>query len=319
MKKNILINFRGALGDTICLAGCLEDFRALHPEANISVFCLYPDVLEGNPNIDSILREPVWTRTPFTRSLKKKVPFLGSITKFVKRLVEKSRAVQKEVFEITWEFMFQNRALHLQDTIRLQLGLPAECKRQNPQLFLTKAETNNTFKKFRMDPDVSYLVFSTDAGWLSRQWPEPFWCDLVHRLESDGYSLVRLGRGTDRTASQSVDGGYLDLENKTSIRESAAVIKSAQLLVSVDSGLFHLAAAVNTEAVGLFGPVDPELRIYSERSHGLVTTNTHCVACSTTQDLQGVDGHCPSGTFECMLTLDVDAVYAECKKYIELS
>jgi heptosyltransferase III len=318
LKEKILISMRGALGDTLCLTGCLEDFRAIHPEAHIAVFSLYPDLFRHNPYVDEIASEPSWSQTPsVVRDMLNRAPWLKAVASKLKYKLLHARGGTNQVLEIDWEFMYHNRAMHLQDTIRLQLGIPAEDKRQNPELFLTGKEIRETIQKFSLELNKPFVAFSTDAGWQSRQWPESHWNQLIDRLVASGHLLVRLGRDNERSISQKVAGNYLDLTNMTSVRETAVLVQAASLLLSVDSGMFHVAAAVNTEAIGLFGPVNPELRIYSYNSRGLISTTTDCVACSTTQDLRGVDGHCPTGTFECMSTINVDAVYTECKKYIE--
>jgi len=76
--------------------------------------------------------------------------------------------------------------------------------------------------------------------------------------------LVRAGLGVvivDETPSGRWPCGALDLSGELSIRAASAVIKEVDVLVTPDSGLMHVAAAVGTPCVALFGPTDPRLRV----------------------------------------------------------
>ena len=76
--------------------------------------------------------------------------------------------------------------------------------------------------------------------------------------------LVRAGFGVvilDETPGGAWPAGALDLSGALSIREAGAVIGEADVLIAPDSGLMHLAAAVGTPCVALFGPIAPERRV----------------------------------------------------------
>jgi hypothetical protein len=98
--------------------------------------------------------------------------------------------------------------------------------------------------RLRGKPLVALQPFSTDA---SRDWPEAHWVTLANGLQRSECSVVSFdacqGR-VHRFPGAHVAGQPLWL--------AAAVLAECDLLVSPDSGLFHLAAAVDTPALGLF-------------------------------------------------------------------
>ena len=106
-----------------------------------------------------------------------------------------------------------------------------------------------------------FAVLNPGAAWASKRWlPERFgavaqWlrrvCDLA--------SVVTWGPGDEMAAAAVVASaaGSAELAPPTGVADLAAVIREASLTVSGDTGPAHLAAAVGTPLVGLFGPTDP--------------------------------------------------------------
>jgi ADP-heptose:LPS heptosyltransferase len=86
----------------------------------------------------------------------------------------------------------------------------------------------------------------------------------------------------------------------TSLGELAALLKRMTLVVSNDSGPMHLAAAVGTPVLGIFGPTNPLLQGPYGQGHAVVRNEAvPCLGCNLTA--------CPIG-HPCMLELDVETV-----------
>ena len=102
------------------------------------------------------------------------------------------------------------------------------------------------------------------ASFLSKRWPAEMFGELATELiQRHGASVVVVGAESDESATQGTvdftDGTVLDLSSKLSIPELAAVCERAQLFVGNDSGMSHLASAVGTPTVTIFGPTDPDM------------------------------------------------------------
>ena len=80
-------------------------------------------------------------------------------------------------------------------------------------------------------------------------------------MTQSGRSLVFVGDKTDAESvaqiTPALAGGYADLSGKTSLRELASVLAACDVLVSGDSGPMHLAVAVGTPTIALFGATNP--------------------------------------------------------------
>ncbi len=94
------------------------------------------------------------------------------------------------------------------------------------------------------------------ANHPNRRWPVERYAELTDRLHAQGVNIVLLGGSTERqiaeTFSRLTHSPYLDLAGKTDLDELAGVLKSADLLITNDTGPLHLSAAVETPTVSIF-------------------------------------------------------------------
>ena len=108
--------------------------------------------------------------------------------------------------------------------------------------------------------DTPFVVLNPGAAWPNKRWPpDRFgavaeWLRRAHGLSS----VVTWGPGDETTAAAVVDGsaGAAALAPQTSIADLIAIVRGAALMVSGDTGPVHLAAAVGTPVVGIYGPTD---------------------------------------------------------------
>lgn len=97
---------------------------------------------------------------------------------------------------------------------------------------------------------------------LSKRWPPERYAALIDRLATEwGATVVLTGNASDRAAVEAVKraarSSVYDLCEQLSLPELAALCAEAQLFVGNDSGVSHLAAAVGTPTVTIFGPTSP--------------------------------------------------------------
>jgi heptosyltransferase-1 len=106
------------------------------------------------------------------------------------------------------------------------------------------------------------LVFLHGTTWPTKHWPEEYWCELARLASTAGYQ-VRLPWGDAREMARAeriaaaVPAGLV--LPRLSLSEMAAELAAAAGVVGVDTGLCHLAAALEVPAVTLYGATRPEL------------------------------------------------------------
>lgn len=105
-----------------------------------------------------------------------------------------------------------------------------------------------------------YLVFLHGTTWPSKHWPEAEWRALAQWASEQGWA-VRLPWGNDeeRARAQRICAGLADAEvlPKLDLSGIAAVLAGARACVAVDTGLGHLAAALDVPCISLYGPTLP--------------------------------------------------------------
>ena len=95
------------------------------------------------------------------------------------------------------------------------------------------------------------VVLVPGAGKLEKQWPVARFRELAQRIGAD--SLVVWGPG-EKSLAEAIGA---EMAPPTNLRELAAILRSARIVVGADTGPLHLAAALGTPVIGLYGPTNP--------------------------------------------------------------
>ena len=107
-----------------------------------------------------------------------------------------------------------------------------------------------------------FALINPGAGWPNKRWPTARFGEVAIALnDRHGIrSLVLWGPGEEAMAQEvaSASGGAAGISPRTTVSELLMLARSAALVVSGDTGPLHLAAAVGTPVVGIYGPTQPE-------------------------------------------------------------
>ena len=106
----------------------------------------------------------------------------------------------------------------------------------------------------------AFCVLNPAGGWANKLWPAERFGELAAPLREHGLTpLVTWGPGEERLADLVVaaSNGVAVKCFATTLLDLVALIRRARLLVAADTGPLHLACAVGTPGVGLYGPTDP--------------------------------------------------------------
>jgi len=112
------------------------------------------------------------------------------------------------------------------------------------------------------DTEVRRLVLLHGTTWPSKHWPEAYWAELAQLAAGEGLEvLLPWGDPDDRLRAERIirAAGVGELLPRQRLTDMARTLAAASGVVGVDSGLAHLAAAVGTPAVTLYGPTRTDL------------------------------------------------------------
>ncbi|MFM7186408.1 MAG: glycosyltransferase family 9 protein [Armatimonadota bacterium] len=106
-----------------------------------------------------------------------------------------------------------------------------------------------------------YAALVVGASIPSKTLSPEHWADVGMQLYEDGYTPILIGGPQEQAVAENISSliayPVINLAGKTSFVELAAVLSQAAVVISSDTGALHLAVAVGTPSVGLFGVTDP--------------------------------------------------------------
>ncbi|MBI5093911.1 MAG: glycosyltransferase family 9 protein [Candidatus Hydrogenedentes bacterium] len=182
----------------------------------------------------------------------------------------------------------------------LRAGVPAPSAR--PKLYY---QDWNSPILDRLPPgDGPLIAIASGTSWPAKRWPLKYWRRACGELLDQGVRMVELGQG-DETI-----GVGANLVGETTVREAAAVLRAANLLVCSDSGLMHLALAAGAPVLALFGPTDPSILIRGEDRFNVITNGRDCQGCWNVSQRMVTEGVCPLLVPECLGTIASHSVAA---------
>jgi lipopolysaccharide heptosyltransferase I len=107
-----------------------------------------------------------------------------------------------------------------------------------------------------------FAILNPGAAWPNKRWPPVYFAEVARALSARHQlrSLVLWGPGEERIAHDVVmaSDSAAAVAPPTSIADLVSLAKASSLVISGDTGPLHIAAAVGTPVVGIFGPTDPQ-------------------------------------------------------------
>jgi lipopolysaccharide heptosyltransferase II len=159
--------------------------------------------------------------------------------------------------------------------------------------------------------DRMVIGLNPSGGWYTKRWPLQAFAQLGDRLQRELNAIALLiwgpGEWDDVQAIANMMKTPPVLAPQTTLKQLAALLSRLALLVSNDSGPMHLAAAMGTPVVGIYGPTRPDLQgPWGEGHETVVKTGLPCLGCN------GVT--CKIVTHDCMKKLEVEEVWEAVKR-----
>jgi ADP-heptose:LPS heptosyltransferase len=113
--------------------------------------------------------------------------------------------------------------------------------------------------------DGKYFVFhpwASGTNFAMREWPLEYWCNLARILIASGYSIVITGGPEDAARAEQLVGligseKVVSVAAKVSLTAVVGIVKQADCIVCVNTGIMHLSAMLDTPVVSLHGPTNP--------------------------------------------------------------
>jgi len=145
-------------------------------------------------------------------------------------------------------------------------------------------EVDRLLSRSGVMPGTSWVAMNVSARWPTKRWPAASFAEVADRLQQEGYGAVVMIGGPDERADVAAVSGMMkapavDLAGATTVGLLPALLSRASLLITNDSGPMHIAAAVGTPVVALFGPTSAVRTGPYGVGHQVLTGQVPCRPC----------------------------------------
>ena len=121
----------------------------------------------------------------------------------------------------------------------------------------------------------------------SKQWPAEYFAEVVNRVLKKGWRVWIFGSSNDRSVADLILGkierdlrdSCTDLVGKTDLSEAIDLLSLVSVVLSNDSGLMHVAAALGKNVIGLYGSTSPDFTPPLSDNKQLISTDIECRPC----------------------------------------
>lgn len=178
-----------------------------------------------------------------------------------------------------------------------------------PRLETDLNEASRVSTRFNLDTRVPLVVFCPGAEYGgAKRWPAEHFAALARMIgQSFPYTqIIALGSGKDSPIAQAIAERAPQVRNlcgQTSLGEACALIARASAVVSNDSGLMHVAAALKRPLVALFGSSDPRHTPPLSELAKVQWLHLECSPCFARE--------CPLGHLHCLRELSPEQVFGD--------
>jgi lipopolysaccharide heptosyltransferase I len=296
-----------ALGDVIHALPTLEALRTAFPQAGITwlVEAAYAPLLAGHPALDRVLVAPRVRpgRPGWGRELAAALRLAGRLRRESFDLVVDLQGLLKSAF---WTALARSPRKVGYDRTREGSWLPlterlepfdpeahAVWRYLNVAHYVGAPAAPPRFRLEHLAADSGgvsapaggqdLVILHPGARWATKLWPAAAWAALADWLAAQGLTVALTGSGADRPLAAAilahVQRPLLPLVGETTLGELATLFRRARLAVTADTGPMHLAAALGTPVVALFGPTAPWRTGPFGEGHEIVRLKLECSPC----------------------------------------
>jgi len=192
---------------------------------------------------------------------------------------------------------------------------PAEIP--TPRLVTDAESTATAISKFCLVIDSKVLAICPGAEFgAAKQWPSEYYAELSNSMLARGWQVWLFGSANDELIAESIladiDNRYLEqcqnLVGRTNLAEAIDLMSLSSTVISNDSGLMHVAAALMKPVVAIYGSTSPDFTPPLTKKVKLLTTNIECRPCFKRE--------CPYGHLRCLTELKPELAIASLESFL---
>jgi len=191
----------------------------------------------------------------------------------------------------------------------VSLGLaensPQPPETPNPRLSVDLENQRRVLKNLALDSARPAIGFMPGAEYgPAKQWPAEYFSVLAGKLAKQGFQVWIFGSEKEKSLGEEIVAGQALIHNlcgKTSLEDVIDLMAATRLAVSNDSGLMHVAAAVDIPVVAIYGSSSADFTPPLTDKKYILSRKLECAPC--------FKRHCPLGHYRCLKELHPEQVF----------
>ena len=178
-----------------------------------------------------------------------------------------------------------------------------------PQLRIDKENQDTSLISFAIDKNKALVGLCPGAEFgPAKRWPDEYYADVAQTLIDQGHQIALFGSHKDASVTARIVDNLskyaqtycFDLAGKTTLNDAVDLLAACHTVISNDSGLMHVAAAVNTKIIAIYGSSSPQYTPPLAKQIKIVDHFIECRPCFKRE--------CPLGHLKCLKYLPVSQV-----------
>ena len=322
--NNILIIQTAYAGDVILTLPMVQVLKKSYPEAEISFLCI--------PSTKNLVENSIFIKEIIVYDKRGKQKGLFKFLNLIKEIknskydliISPHRSLRSTLIsylskvketvsfdESSFSFLYKHKVEYISNIHEILRNLsllnPLGIKEKEiiaPELFISNEDeivVNKILEKFNIG-DEKFITIAPGTVWNTKMYPEEKISKLVKLINESNIKIVMIGGEEDAGLCGMIIflskcKNVFNAAGKLSLLQSAELIRRSNLLITNDSAPLHLANAVGTKVIAIFGATIPEFGFYPFREGDKIiqTMGLKCRPC-------GIHGgyKCPIKTFDCM-------------------
>ncbi|MGF1751220.1 lipopolysaccharide heptosyltransferase II [Vibrio cionasavignyae] len=196
----------------------------------------------------------------------------------------------------------------------------ATCPR--PQLSIDKTIQQQALDKFQLtvQPTGQLTAGRTAIGMCpgaefgpAKRWPDQYYAEVAQHIINNGQQVWLFGSAKDREVTEKIKNSLtveaqqhcFNLAGDTSLTEAVDLLAACDTVISNDSGLMHVSAAVGCKIIAIYGSSSPDYTPPLSDNVQIINTDIECRPCFKRE--------CPLGHMNCLKLLSPNTVIARLK------
>lgn len=228
---------------------------------------------------------------PYFANIPKRTGYIGEMRW---GLLNDARKLDKQVLTMTVQ-----RFVALADVAATEYSFP--------KLSISLAQQQTVREKFAIDSHQKILALCPGAEYgPAKRWPIEHFAAVASQIAAKGWQVWLMGSDKDRAVTERINSlsqqVCRDFAGQTSLAEAIDLMSLTDVVVSNDSGLMHVAAALDKKLIALYGSSDPGFTPPLHKDATIINLNLDCSPCFKRE--------CPLGHTQCLVGIKPEQVMA---------